>query len=260
MTEAALAARDIEFTFSDGRQAIRGVSLEIARGEPAGLIGPNGAGKTTLIHVLAGLLKPQRGTVEVFGEPIGVDGDAGARRRIGLVFQQTEDQLFSPTVFDDVAFGPLNYGFPRGEVHERVRDALRRVGLEQAEDRVPHHLSSGERRRAAIATVLSFDPEILILDEPTSDLDPRGRRDLARLLGSMSQARFVAAHDLELILLTCRRVLLIDEGKIRADGPAAEIIGDHRLLEAHGLEAPFGLRGLGARALEDLIARERSDG
>jgi cobalt/nickel transport system ATP-binding protein len=250
----ALRAWEIGHVFADGRRALAGLSLSIAPGESVGLIGPNGAGKTTLLMVLAGLLAPSEGRLEVFGiEPDRRNG-RDLRRRIGVVFQSTEEQLFSPTVFDDVAFGPLNFGFPPREVRERVSRALASVGLSGYEGRSPHHLSSGERRRVALATVLTYDPEVLILDEPTSDLDPRGRKDLVRLLAGLERTLLIASHDLEFIARTSSRVIVLAGGAIRADRPAGEIVTDAALLIANGLEAPLGLAGLDPRSFERLIA------
>ncbi len=252
---AAIALRGIGHSWPDGQRALSGVTFSVAPGEAVGVIGPNGAGKTTLFMVLSGLLAPTEGHLEVFGvEPDRKDG-RDLRHRMGLVFQSTEEQLFSPTVFDDVAFGPLNFGLPRGEVRERVARALASVGLSGYEGRSPHHLSSGERRRVALATVLSYDPEVLILDEPTSDLDPRGRRDLVRLLAGLRRTLLIASHDLEFIARTSSRVILLAGGTVRADLPAARAVTDAALLEANGLEVPLGLAGLSPAALEGLLAR-----
>jgi len=257
VTAPAISARNIGFVYPDGRRALSGVTFTVARGESVGVIGPNGAGKTTLFQVLAGLYPPSEGELEVFGERLGPDLSPAAardlRRKIGLVFQSTEDQLFSPTVFDDVAFGPLNFGFPRGEARERVARSLLAVGLVGFEGRSPHHLSAGEARRVAIATVLAYDPEALILDEPTSDLDPRGRRELVGLLAKMEHARLIASHDLEFVARTCSRAILLEGGAVRADLPAAEALTDARLLETHGLEIPLGLKGLDAQGLRRLL-------
>jgi cobalt/nickel transport system ATP-binding protein len=259
----AIRARDLDYTYPDGRRAVRSVGLEIGAGEAVGLIGPNGAGKTTLLLLLAGLLRPQRGEVTVFGNSFEGAGEREARRRVGFVFQETEDQLFSPTVFDDVAFGILNFAPTTGRidadgVRGKVAEALRQVGLTGYEDRVPHHLSCGERRRVALATVLSYEPEVLVLDEPSNDLDPRGRRELAFLLRTTAHARLVASHDMEFVLRTCDRVLILNDGAIRADGGVHDVLCDTALLESHGLEIPLGLRGLSAAALRELIERERN--
>ena len=249
----ALEAQGLSYSYPDGREAISQVSFALAPGEAVGLIGPNGAGKTTLFMLLAGLYPAASGSVRVFGEALTGSGAHAARRRVGLVFQSTDEQLFSPTVFDDVAFGPLNFGVPRAEVRSRVAKALDAVGLRGYESRSPHHLSAGERRRVAIATVLSYDPDVLILDEPTSDLDPRGRRELVTLLRGLGHALLIASHDLEFIARTTRRVLLLDGGAIRADGETAGVLTNATTLEAHGLEVPLGLRGLDAAGLERLL-------
>lgn len=254
MTDSAIRVRELSFSYPDGRKAIDDITLEIAVGESLGIIGPNGAGKTTLIHLIAGLHHPQSGGVEILGESFDGRKDAALRRRIGVVFQETEDQLFSPTVFDDVAFGPLNFGLDGTPIEKRVADALRQVGLTGFEDRVPHRLSNGERRRVALAGVLSYEPSVLLLDEPTSGLDPRGRRELIGLLHGMDQALLVASHDLEFILRTCRRSILIDAGRVVADGPTAALLADRESLDRHGLESPLGLRGLDRAAIEKLIA------
>ena len=256
MTAPAITVANVSYTYPDGRQAIREVSLRLGEGESLGLIGPNGAGKTTLLSIIAGLSQPQTGAVEIFSRTFDGKQDAELRRRLGFVFQESEDQLFSSTVFDDVAFGPLNFGLPLDDVRSRVEEALRQVGLEGFGDRVPHHLSSGERQKVAIATVLSYRPDVLMLDEPTSDLDPRSRHDLVHLLRATSQARIVASHDLEFVLRTCQRVMLLDEGSVITEGITAEIFGNHDLLKEHGVEAPLGLRGLDAAELRQLLEDE----
>ncbi len=255
---SAVSARGLGYVYPDGRRALEGVTFSAAPGEAVGIIGPNGAGKTTLFLLLSGLLDPSGGEVAIGGvpfgaAPLGVGADRSLRRKIGLVFQTTDEQLFCPTVFDDVAFGPLNFDFPKSEVRERVARALDAVGMRGSEGRSSHHLSCGERRRVAIATVLSYDPEILILDEPTSDLDPRGRRELVSLLAGMRQTKIVASHDLEFVARTCTRAIVIAGGKIRGDLPAARAVTDAAFLEANGLEIPLGLRGLDAAGLEELL-------
>jgi len=252
-SRCAVEARGLGYVYPDGRRALSSVSFTVSSGEAVGIIGPNGAGKTTLFMVLAGLFAPAEGELSIFGEAPSFKWSPDLRRRIGLVFHSTDEQLFSPTVFDDVAFGPLNFGLPRSEVRGRVARALEAVGLQGYEGRSPHHLSSGERRRAAIATVLVYDPDILILDEPTSDLDPRGRRELVGLLSAMDHARLIASHDLEFIARTCSRVILLEGGTVRADARTAAVLTDSTLLEANGLEVPLGLRGLDAPALERLL-------
>lgn len=235
----AIEVKGLGFVFEDGRRALDGIGFSLAAGESLGIVGPNGAGKTTLFLTLLGIYRPREGEIRVFGTPFPTTNGARfppqLRRRIGLVFQETDDQLFSPTVFDDVAFGPLNFGLSGDAIRDRVREALDAVDLAGYEDRTPHHLSAGEKRRLAIATVISYEPDILILDEPTSNLDPRGRRQLVALLEKMPHARLIASHDLDFVRDTCERVLLIEGGRIRADGPTDAILDDTKLLEEHGL-------------------------
>jgi cobalt/nickel transport system ATP-binding protein len=206
------------------------------------VVGPNGAGKTSLFLCLTGVLAPASGTVRVSGLDVR---DPGQRRllprHVGVVFQDSDDQLFCATVGDDVAFGPLNLNLPPAEVRHRVEEALARVGMAGTEERVPLRLSGGEKRRIALAGVLAMQPEVLLLDEPSMFLDPRGRRELIALLGGLGGTRLIAAHDLEFVLRTCPRVLVLDAGRIVADGPAAEVLADAALMEAHGLEVPASL-------------------
>jgi cobalt/nickel transport system ATP-binding protein len=231
------------FAYPDGKVALADIRFRADPGEAVGLVGPNGAGKTTLFLCLAGVLRVPCGKVRLAGlDP----GDAHDRRRlpahVGIVFQNSDDQLFSATVGDDVAFGPLNLGLPPDEVRRRVAEALARVGLAGFEPRVPFHLSGGEKRRAALAGVLAMRPDVLLLDEPSIFLDPRGRRELIGLLGDLGGTRVIASHDLDLILDTCRRVLLIDGGRLVADGPVETLLADAGLMEAHGMEVPYRLR------------------
>jgi cobalt/nickel transport system ATP-binding protein len=241
--EAAIAVDGLGFAYPDGTVALANVCFHAAQGEAIGLVGPNGAGKTTLFLCLAGVLRVPPGHVRVAGlDP----GDLKDRRRVpaqvGIVFQNSDDQLFSATVGDDVAFGPLNLGLPVDEVRGRVTEALERVGLPGSEPRVPLHLSAGEKRRVALAGVLAMRPEVLLLDEPSIFLDPRGRRELIAFLNTLGGTRIIASHDLELILDTCRRVLVIDDGRLAADGPAPTVLADGCLMESHGLEVPYRLR------------------
>jgi cobalt/nickel transport system ATP-binding protein len=223
--------------------ALDAVHLQVAAGESVGLVGPNGAGKTTLFLCLSGVLLVKAGVVRLAGlEPANPAERRLLPSRVGIVFQNSDDQLFNSTVFDDVAFGPLNLGLPPGEVRGRVAESLERVGLTGLEQRVPFHLSGGEKRRVALAGVLAMRPEILLLDEPSMYLDPRGRRELIRLINGLGGTRVIAAHDLELILETCQRACVIDRGRVVADGPAHTMLGDAALMEAHGLEVPYSLR------------------
>lgn len=234
----------LSYTYPDGVKALDRVSLHVKHGERVGLVGPNGAGKTTLFLVLSGVIHSFEGSVLVAGCDVAtVDGRKQVHQKLGIVFQNTDDQLFNTTVFDDIAFGPLNLGLGEDEVRSRVREAMEMVGLDSSmHSRLPHHLSGGEKRRVAIAGILAMRPNVLLLDEPSSDLDPRGRRELNSILNSLSITRIVSSHDLECVRQTCDRVIVFDEGKIAADGPAAEILADRDLMLTHGLEVPFSLR------------------
>jgi cobalt transport protein ATP-binding subunit len=229
--------KDLHFRYPDGQSALRGVDMFIAPGEKVALVGPNGAGKSTLLLHLNGILRGE-GEVLVCGRQVTDENLGQVRAEVGLVFQDPDDQLFSPTVFDDVAFGPLYMGMSEEEVGEKVDYALGAVGMHGAERRIPHHLSGGEKKRVAIATVLAMDPEVLVLDEPTAGLDPRTRRGLIRLMQELPQTMLVSTHDMALVAEGFKRTIVIDEGRVVADGPTEEIMADHELLEAHGLEAP----------------------
>ena len=225
----------LSFSYPDGRTALQEISLEIFSGEKVALIGPNGAGKSTLMLHLNGILSGE-GAIEVGGATVTGPNLPQIRARVGLVFQNPDDQLFSPTVFEDVAFGPLHMGFPENEVRARVAHALAQVGMQDFGDRLSHHLSTGEKKRIAIATVLSMSPEILVLDEPTSGLDPRARRGLLRLLVELPITMLVSTHDMRMVRALFPRMVIIDGGRIVADGPTEVLMEDVALLEAHGLE------------------------
>jgi cobalt/nickel transport system ATP-binding protein len=236
----ALEVRDLWFAYPDGTVALGGVDLAVAPGERVALLGPNGAGKTTLVLHLNGILLPQRGSVVVGGLPVAKEHLRDIRRRVGIVFQDPDDQLFMPTVREDVAFGPANLGL-RGEALEaRVRMALEAVGMAGYADRAPHHLSFGQRRRVAVATVLAMEPEILVLDEPSSNLDPAGRRELADILLGLDITILMVTHDLPYALELCPRAVVMNRGVIVADGPTADILSDDDLMRANRLELPYG--------------------
>ena len=227
------------FHYPDGQQALSNINLAIFRGETVAFIGPNGAGKSTLLLHLNGILRSD-GIVKVFGRPINEDNLREVRSKIGLVFQNPDDQLFSPTVFDDVAFGPINQGYSKAEVQQLVARALDWVGMTGYEQRSPHHLSFGEKKRIAIATVLSMNPEVLVIDEPTSNLDPRSKWALMSLLKKLPMTMIIASHDLELVQVLCQRAIILDQGQVIADGITDNILSNMQLLRAHGL-APVEL-------------------
>jgi cobalt/nickel transport system ATP-binding protein len=232
-----LMASDLHFHYPDGHAALRGVSLNLCEGDKVALVGPNGAGKSTLMLHLNGILAGE-GDVSIAGMNLEPDNLPVIRAMVGLVFQSPDDQLFSPTVFDDVAFGPLHMGLPEDEVHARVDEALEMVRMCDYRDRLSHHLSVGEKKRIAIATVLSMRPQILVLDEPSAGLDPRARRGLINLLRDLPITMLVSSHDLLMVRELFPRMVIMDEGQIVADGPTLELMEDEALLEAHGLEKP----------------------
>ena len=233
----------LHFTYPDGTEALRGVDLQVEPGEKLALVGPNGAGKSTLLLHLNGILGGGHGSVTVDGTRVGPDTARRIRAAVGLVFQDPDDQLFSPTVREDVAFGPIHMGVPEHELHHRVERALAAVGMSGFEQRVPHHLSLGQRKRIAVATVLSMDPSVLVFDEPTAGLDPRGRRELMAVMAGRPETLLVSTHDLAMVAETLPRTVVIHDGAVVADGPSAELLRDEALLEAHGLESPFRLPG-----------------
>ncbi|MDD5313283.1 MAG: ABC transporter ATP-binding protein [Dehalococcoidia bacterium] len=233
-TDLAIDIKNLDYCYPDGQCALKSVNFVVSHGESVALIGPNGAGKSTLLLHLNGILRAQS-DISVCGLKIEDKNIKEIRKKVGMVFQDPEDQLFSLNVFEDVAFGPLNMNYSENEVNRRVSSALQKVGMEGYEKRSSHHLSIGEKKRIAIATVLSLDPEILALDEPTGSLDPCGKWSLIELLREVTVTKIIASHDLELVLNLCSRTLVLDKGRIVADGSTADILGDKIFLKKHGL-------------------------
>jgi cobalt/nickel transport system ATP-binding protein len=227
---------NLTFRYPDGQPALEGISLTIRQGESVALIGPNGAGKSTLLLHLNGILR-SNGAVRIMDKKVDDNNLKWLRSKVGLIFQNPDDQLFSPNVFDDVAFGPINMGYQKSEVNESVTRALQMVGMSGYEDRSPYHLSTGEKKRIAIATVLAMNPEILAIDEPTGNLDPRSKWSLIRLLKQLALTQIIATHDLEMVRALCSRTVILDKGQIIADGTTEEILADAELLAIHGLAA-----------------------
>jgi len=232
-----LSVNDLHFSYPDGHIALSGVSLKLYEGDKVALVGPNGAGKSTLMLHLNGILGG-KGEVEIAGMRLTRDNLPAIRAKVGLVFQNPDDQLFSPTVFEDVAFGPLHMGLPEAEVRARVDTALEAVRMTAYRDRLSHHLSVGEKKRIAIATVLSMNPSLLVLDEPSAGLDPRARRTLIHLLRDLPITMLVSTHDMAMVKELFPRTVVMDEGRVVADGPTSEILENETLLTAHGLEKP----------------------
>lgn len=240
MSVPVVDVRDLRYAYPDGRQALGGVNLHVHAGESVAILGPNGAGKTTLVHHLNGILTATSGEVEISGLPVLKPNLREIRRRVGVVFQDPDDQLFMPTVREDVAFGPANLGMSGDALDAAVIHALDRVGMAEFVDRAPHHLSFGQRRRVAVATVLAMQPEILVLDEPSSNLDPASRRELAEILRSLRITLLMVTHDLPYALELCDRSIVLSAGTVVADAPTAEVLADEDLMREHRLELPLG--------------------
>ena len=241
----AIEVRDLRFAYHDGKEALCGISFVVGGGECVALIGPNGAGKSTVLLHLNGILPEHHSgpaAVHVFGQEVAPATLDTIHRRVGLLFQDPDDQLFCPTVYEDVAFGPQQFGMPEEEVRQIVEDSLARVDLRGFEKRSPHHLSGGEKRRVCLAGVLACRPDVLVLDEPTSDLDPRGKRELKAVLKTIQATKVIATHDLELVVELCSRTIVLDGGRVVADGPTVELLSNEELMLAHGLEKPHILQ------------------
>jgi cobalt/nickel transport system ATP-binding protein len=243
MSHHIVELKDVRFSYPDGTEALKGVSFRILHGESVGIAGANGAGKTTLLLNLNGHLLPSGGEISIGDIPLTKKTRQEIRKKVGFVFQRPDDQLFMPTVYEDVAFGPINLGVPPERVDERVEDALEKVSCLHLINRPPHRLSEGQKRAVAIATVIAMNPDILVMDEPASNLDPKSRRQLIKLLKNFKHTKIIASHDLDLVLDLCERCIVIKDGKVVADGPSEEVLLNEQLLEENNLELPLSRQG-----------------
>ncbi len=243
MSHHIVELKDVTYTYPDQTQALRGLSVRITHGESVAIVGANGSGKTTLLSHLIGVLFPASGSINIGGYPVTKQTLPHIRRSVGMVFQNSDDQLFMPTVYDDVAFGPLNLKLPPDEVDSRVTTALNTVGALHLKDRTPYRLSGGQKRSVAIAAVLAMQPSILVMDEPTAGLDPLARRQLINLLKTFEHTKIIATHDLDLVLDLCARTIVISAGTVLADGATLDIFHNQKLLDQAHLEKPFRMQG-----------------
>lgn len=234
---------NVSFAYEKGEPVISDMSFDIARGEAVGLIGANGAGKSTIMKLMLGLVTANEGRVLVDGEEVGKNNLSQVRKKLGFVLQNSDNQMFMPTVYEDMMFAPLNYGMSREDAERKVDEVLERLGLQYLKHKYNHKISGGEKRMAAIATILAMEPEAVLMDEPTSALDPYNRRIVINTIRDMDQTRVITSHDLDMILDTCDRVILISEGRVVADGKAADILSDKELLEANHMELPLSCNG-----------------
>lgn len=242
MSHHRIEFRNLHYAYPDGHEAIKDISYIIHHGESVGIIGANGAGKSTMLLLLMGVLFPAGGEVIVGDTHVTKKTLSCIRQRLGMVFQDPDDQLFMTTIYDDVAFGPRNYKLTEEEVEQRVMEALKLVGISHLKDRAPYKLSGGEKRAAAIASVLSMHPDVLIMDEPTDALDPKSRRRVINLLNSFEHTKIITSHDLDMVYETCKRVIVIKDGMVAADGNTVEVLSNEQLLDACGLEVPLSLK------------------
>jgi cobalt/nickel transport system ATP-binding protein len=243
MSHHIVEVKNLRHVYPDGTAALHDVSFRITHGESVAIIGANGAGKSTLLLHLNGYLVPTAGQIRIGDFPMNKATLPEIRRTVGMVFQDPDDQLFMPTVYDDVAFGPMNLGLPVTEIEQRVKDALERVGAGHLQEKAPYHLSGGEKKRVAIATVLSMSPDILVMDEPTSGLDPFARRQLMGLLRDFHHTKIFTSHDLDMVLELCERTIILNQGEVKADGPTREIFQDEALLAQCRMEKPLSMQG-----------------
>ncbi|MCX5821522.1 MAG: ATP-binding cassette domain-containing protein [Deltaproteobacteria bacterium] len=242
MSHHIIEFKDVFFRYPDGTEALRGIHFRITHGESVGIVGANGSGKSTLLQHMNGCLLPTSGTVTIGDLSLTAKTRKEIRKKVGIIFQNPDDQLFMPTVFDDVAFGPLNLGLDEDSVRERVHWALGMVHGLDLRDKPPHHLSGGQKSSVAIASVIAMEPDILALDEPAANLDPRSRRSLIAFLKTFTHSKMIASHDLDLILDVCERCIVIGDGRVVADGPSAEILSNRTMLEENSLELPLSFQ------------------
>jgi len=241
MKNTAVQVTDLNFSYPDKTNALKNINFSLGKGQSLGIIGPNGSGKSTLLLHLNGVLK-QDGSVRIFGDLIKKQNIKTIRRKVGLVFQDPNDQLFMPTVFDDVAFGPLNLGMDRDQIEKKVKITMKNLGLNGYEEKNPSHLSLGERKKVSLATVLVLEPQILVLDEPTANLDPGSKKSFINIIKKISTTKIIASHDMDSIFDLCGRVLMMNDGRIVTQGKSEHILMDKELLEANNLELPSQLR------------------
>lgn len=236
---ADIELRGVNFSYQKGRQVLHDINISVEHGKTIGLIGANGAGKSTLLKLLVGLITDYEGIIEVLGQPVEKKNLSDIRKKTGYVFQDSDSQLFMSTVYEDVAFGPRNYGYSEEIVHKKVMEALCKVHIENLKDRQIYRMSGGQKKLASIATILSMEPEIVLFDEPTIALDPKNRRNLIGILNSMPETKIIASHDLDMILDTCEETVLLSEGRIVCQGKTKDILKNKELLEKHDMELPL---------------------
>ncbi len=239
MSHHIVELKDVHFRYPDGTEALKGISFKVFHGESVGITGANGAGKTTLLLNMNGHLLPTNGEISIGEIPLTKKTKQEIRKKVGFIFQRPDDQLFMPSVYEDVAFGPINLGLSQEKVDERVKSALQMVGCLHLIKRPPHRLSEGQKRAVAIAAVMAMNPDILVMDEPASNLDPKSRRQLINLLKGFQHTKIIASHDLDLILDVCERCIMIKDGKIVIDGPTEEVLTNVALLDENNLELPL---------------------
>ncbi|WGI17926.1 ATP-binding cassette domain-containing protein [Methanonatronarchaeum sp. AMET-Sl] len=252
MEPPAIEIKNLSYRYEDGTKGLNHVTLDIQKGESIALLGPNGAGKSTLLQCIPHILKPTKGEIKVLGQKVQ-DNESWVRRKVSIVFQDPHDQLFMPTVFEDVAFGPMQLEIcNKNSINEVVRESLKKVGLMGKEEKGSHDLSFGQKKRIAVATVLSMNPEIVLLDEPVSNLDPGARENMIELLQQIDKTKIIASNDIEMVLQTCNKAIILQNGELKNQGPAKELLTDNQLLKQYGLRVPSIIKALGKEGLKHL--------